>query len=88
MRYRVPPGDTREATRLEALRCIKQLETAYAEACEAACEAAYEAVQGLTLRGGSKKAWGEEAFTAVGVAVSALRDGVKRNYKKAHSKTG
>ncbi len=79
-----PAGDAREATRLEALRCINQIETGDA----ATCEAAYEAAQGLVLRGGSKKVWGEEAFKAVGIAVSALRDGVRRNLKKLTLKLG
>ena len=75
---RGPAGDAREETRLEALRCLELVEAGDV----AAYGAAYEAARGLTLRGGSKKAWGEEAFTTVGVAVSAFRDGVKRDYKK------
>ena len=68
-----PTGDTREETRLAALSCLQRI--------EAGDTAAYEAARNLDLRGGSKKQWGEEAFTQVGVAISALRDGVKRSYK-------
>ena len=69
-----PAGDAREETRLLALSCLERI--------AAGDGAAYDAAQQLKLTGGSKKLWGEEAFREVGVAISALREGVKRNYKQ------
>ena len=66
-----PPGDAREEARLGALSCLARI--------EAGERSAYDVVQTITLRGGSKKRWGEEAFREVGVAISALKSEVKRN---------
>ena len=73
-----PEGDAREDARKLALRCLKTLESGDSEACQSA----YEEALMLNLRGGSRKKWGEDAFTEAGIAISALREGVKRNYKQ------
>ena len=73
-----PEGDAREDARKLALRCLETIESGDSEACQSA----YEEALTLNLRGGSRKKWGEDAFTEAGIAISALREGVKRNYKQ------
>ena len=69
-----PAGDAMEANRRTALAAIDAIAEdpeapATAEAVRAAC--------GISMRGGSKKKWGEENFARVKEAISALRDRLK-----------
>ena len=72
-----PDGDAREEARLQAITGLEQIKASNADDTPTR---AYDMLKAISLKGGSKKKWGDAAFTQVSVALSEVRKALKNNY--------